>query len=150
MSRQEILILNGPNLNALGRREPERYGASTLAELEQSWQDWSAARGVPVLSYQSNFEGELLERLHRAEEEGQVAAVLLNPGAFTHTSRALRDAIASLSIPVVEVHLTHIGSRELWRRESVVSEVCRGSISGFGAQSYLLGLEAVCGFLDQS
>ena len=140
--RQTILVLNGPNLNSLGRREPEKYGSQGLRQLEQEWQQWSCDRGVPVRCEQSNFEGRLVDLLHQAEEEQEVAAVVFNPGAFTHTSRALRDAIASLSIPVIEVHITNVAAREEWRRHSLVAEVCAGSIVGLGPLGYRLGLEA--------
>lgn len=142
MKRRSILILNGPNLSALGRREPEKYGHQRLPDLEQQWLTWGESCGVPVSCFSSQFEGELLQALHTAEEEGEVGAILLNPGALTHTSRALRDAIASLTIPVIEIHLTNIAAREEWRRHSVVAEVCAGSIAGLGAKGYLLGLEA--------
>lgn len=140
--RRTILILNGPNLNALGRREPEKYGHQRLADLQAQWLAWGEQEQVTVECLTSQFEGELLQALHQAEEGGQVGAVLLNPGALTHTSRALRDAIASLTIPVIEVHLTNIAAREEWRRHSVVAEVCAGSIAGLGGHGYLLGLEA--------
>lgn len=137
-----ILVLNGPNLRALGRREPSTYGKATLLHLEKEWLAWGDEHGVEVRTYASSYEGELLDALHEAEESGDVGAVVFNPGALTHTSRALRDAIASLSIPVIEVHLSNIAKRESWRRVSVVSEVCVGSISGFGRHGYLLALAA--------
>ncbi len=142
MKRHAILILNGPNLSSLGRREPEKYGSDRLPDLEARWTTWGRDNGVEVRCASSHFEGELLTLLHAAEEEGEVAAVLINPGALTHTSRALRDAIASLTLPVIEVHMTNIAAREEWRRHSVVAEVCRGSIAGLGATGYLLGLRA--------
>jgi 3-dehydroquinate dehydratase-2 len=142
VSRRAILILNGPNLSALGRREPEKYGNQRLADLEAQWKAWGEQSSVEVRCLASQFEGELLQALHAAQEEGRVGAVLINPGALTHTSRALRDAIASLTIPVIEVHLTNIAAREEWRRHSVVAEVCAGSICGLGAKGYLLGLQA--------
>lgn len=142
MSRRAILVLNGPNLSSLGRREPEKYGSDRLPDLEARWKAWGAERGVEVRCGSSHFEGELLTALHAAEEEGEVGAVVINPGALTHTSRALRDAIASLTVPVIEVHMTNIAAREEWRRHSVVAEVCRGSIAGLGASGYLLGLQA--------
>jgi 3-dehydroquinate dehydratase-2 len=145
--RRAILILNGPNLNSLGRREPEKYGQRRLADLEGEWKAWGEQHSVQVRSLASQFEGELLQALHDAEEQGEVGAVLLNPGALTHTSRALRDAIASLSIPVIEVHLTNIAAREEWRRHSVVAEVCAGSICGLGAQGYTLALQAALGLV---
>ena len=145
-----ILVLNGPNLNALGRREPEKYGHRGLSDLASEWKEWGESRGVEVLSENSNSEGELLDILHRCEEENSVQSVVLNPGALTHTSRALRDCLASLSIPVIEVHLTNIAKREAWRQHSVVSEVCLGTVSGFGADSYRLGLEAALNLVRES
>jgi 3-dehydroquinate dehydratase-2 len=145
-----VLVLNGPNLSALGRREPEKYGHQRLPDLEAQWKAWGAENAVEIRCLASHFEGELLSALHAAEEEGRVAAVLLNPGALTHTSRALRDAIASLTIPVIEVHLTNIAAREEWRRHSVVAEVCAGSICGLGARGYLLGLQAALGLIEGS
>lgn len=140
--RNEILVLNGPNLNALGRREPEKYGSVGLAQLETQWKNWGEENALAVRCEQSNHEGVLLDLLHEAEEGGKVAAVVFNPGAYTHTSRALRDGIASLSIPVIEVHISNIAAREEWRRHSVVAEVCAGSIAGFGTAGYLLALQA--------
>ncbi len=148
--RNSILILNGPNLNALGRREPEKYGHQKLDDLEKQWKAWSEERDIPLAHRCSQFEGELLTLLHTAEEEGDVGAVVINPGALTHTSRALRDAIASLTIPVIEVHLTNIAAREEWRRHSVVSEVCAGTIAGLGPHGYLLGLEAARTLMEGS
>lgn len=146
--RSTILILNGPNLNALGRREPEKYGHRGLAELEAEWLEWGRQRNLEVRAHASNSEGELLEVLHQAEEGQEVAAVIINPGALTHTSRALRDCIASLSVPVIEVHLTNIAAREEWRRHSVVAEVCRGSIAGLGPVGYKLALQAASELLE--
>lgn len=143
-----ILVLNGPNLNALGRREPEKYGTEGLARLIQDWQDWGRLHAVPVMAQQSNHEGVLIDLLHQAQTEGQVGAVVFNPGAFTHTSRALRDAIASLTIPVIEVHITNVAAREEWRRHSLVAEVCAGSVVGFGTYGYLLGLQAARHLLE--
>lgn len=147
--RHRILILNGPNLNALGRREPEKYGQRTLADLEQEWVAWGRSHGVEVECRQSNHEGVLLDLLHQAEEEGEVGAVIFNPGAYTHTSRALRDGIASLTIPVIEVHISNIAAREEWRHVSVVAEVCAGSIAGFGTLGYELGLRASLALMGQ-
>ena len=147
--RDQILVLNGPNLNALGRREPEKYGTTSLSSLEEAWKVWGKEREVVVQTAQSQFEGELVKMLHSAEEEKRVGAIVFNPGAYTHTSRALRDAIASLSIPVVEVHVTNVAAREEWRRHSTVAEVCAGSIVGLGVQGYLLGLTAANHFLTE-
>lgn len=139
---KEILILNGPNLNALGRREPEKYGAQSLSALKQQWQEWGEKNQCVVKAQQSNFEGELLDLLHAAEALNQFGVVLFNPGAFTHTSRALRDGIASLTIPVIEIHITNVAAREAWRKHSLLAEVCAGSIVGLGSLGYRLGLEA--------
>ncbi len=147
--RSAILILNGPNLNSLGRREPDKYGRRTLWDLEAEWKSWGADQGLDIRVFASQFEGELLQALHDAEDQQEVGAVLINPGALTHTSRALRDAIASLSIPVIEVHLTNIAAREEWRRHSVIAEVCAGSIAGLGAMGYRLGLEAAKDLVKQ-
>ena len=146
--RSSVLVMNGPNLNALGRREPEKYGVANLGELEAQWRQWGADNGVSVETAQSNFEGELVDLLHRAETEAKIGAVVFNPGAFTHTSRALRDAIASISIPVFEIHITNVAAREEWRRHSTVAEVCAGSIVGLGTLGYRLGLQAAKEFID--
>lgn len=136
-----ILFLNGPNLNLLGRREPEIYGRTTLAEIETAVRRLAAERGVEVEFRQSNSEGELVDWIHGAQ--GRFDAVVLNAGAYTHTSLALRDAIAGTGIPTVEIHLSNVHAREEFRRNSVIAPVCRGVICGFGVRSYLLGLEAV-------
>lgn len=136
-----ILVLHGPNLNLLGQREPSVYGPLTLAEVDAAIAQHAGTRGVKVECRQSNHEGVLVDAIQKAAEQG-FAAVVLNPGALTHYSYALRDAIAGVGVPVVEVHLSNVHGREAFRRESVTAPACRGQIAGFGLQSYLLGLDA--------
>jgi len=136
-----ILFLNGPNLNWLGRREPEIYGRTSLADIEAAVRQRAAERGVEVEFRQTNSEGQLVDWIQQAA--GEFDAVVLNAGAYTHTSVALRDAIAATGVPTVEIHLSNVHAREKFRRHSMIAPVCRGVICGFGTASYLLGLEAV-------
>lgn len=133
-------MLSGPNLNLLGEREPEVYGHHTLEDVQRMVEERAQQLGVEVRFVQSNHEGVLLDELHRARLDCE--AVVINPGAFTHTSIALRDAIAAIRIPVVEVHLSNPYAREAFRRRMVLAPVVRGQVLGFGPQSYVLGLEA--------
>jgi 3-dehydroquinate dehydratase-2 len=142
MPARAVLVLHGPNLNLLGTREPQVYGRTTLAELDRRLREHGRRRGVRVECRQSNVEGELIGWLQQAAGEG-FAGVVLNPGAFTHYSIALRDAVSAISIPVVEVHLSNVHGREDFRRHSVIAAVARGQIAGFGPQSYVLGLDAL-------
>ncbi len=136
-----IYVLNGPNLNLLGTREPEIYGAETLDDIAGRLEDRGRALGLLVDLRQSNHEGHLIDWLHEAEAEG-AKAVILNAGGFTHTSVALRDAIKAISVPVIEVHLSNPQARESFRRRSYVSAVAQGTIAGFGALGYELALDA--------
>lgn len=138
--KMKILILHGPNLNLLGKREPEIYGTMTLDEINGALQNLGKELDVHVDLFQSNHEGELVQKVQDAM--GTCQAIVINPGAYTHTSVALRDAIASTGIPTVEVHLSNIHRREEFRRHSYIAAVATGQISGFGMQSYLLGLRA--------
>jgi 3-dehydroquinate dehydratase-2 len=135
-----ILVMHGPNLNLLGKREPDIYGTITLGEINASLAELARELGAEIEIFQSNHEGELVQKVQDAL--GVHQAIVINPGAYTHTSVALRDAIASTGIPAIEVHLTNIYRREEFRRHSFVSGVAVGQISGFGPESYLLGLRA--------
>jgi len=134
----KITVINGPNLNLLGQREPEMYGGKTLAQIEESLKRQGKEIGIGVHCFQSNIEGELVDALQQAGNSAD--GVILNGGAYTHTSVALRDAVAGIGIPVVEVHLTNPQAREEFRWTSLLADVCAGSISGFGAESYALAL----------
>ena len=136
-----ILILHGPNLNLLGRREPEHYGTLSLPEIDQRLIVMGREMGLDVHTYQANGEGQLIDALQQAA--GWAAGVVFNPGGYTHTSVALCDAVAAIRLPVVEVHLSNVQAREDFRRHSLIAPVCAGSISGFGWRSYLLGMQAL-------
>ena len=145
MTRQ-VLVLNGPNLNLLGTREPEVYGSDTLDDIVSTLVAEASGRDVTVRAVQSNVEGELVDALHDAR--GWASGVIFNPGAYTHTSIALRDAITAIELPVVEVHLSNVHAREDFRSRSMVSGVCLGVITGFGAIGYRLALDALLAHLD--
>jgi 3-dehydroquinate dehydratase-2 len=144
MRGRSVLVLHGPNLNLLGTREPAVYGRTTLGEVDRLIREHGRRRGVRVECRQSNVEGELIGWLQAAARDGFLG-VVLNPGAFTHYSIALRDVVAAIPVPVVEVHLSNVHGREEFRRHSVIAGVARGQIAGFGPRSYLLGLDALLG-----
>ena len=137
----KILVLHGPNLNLLGRREPEQYGTITLEDINALLQDQARKDSVEISFLQTNSEGELVDAVQKSI--GSINGILINPGAYTHTSIALRDAIAAAALPVVEVHLSNIYNREEFRKHSYISGVALGVISGFRENSYLLGLQAL-------
>jgi 3-dehydroquinate dehydratase II len=143
-----VLFLNGPNLNLLGQREPDIYGRATLADIEAKVRGRASVLGVEVDFRQSNLEGELLDWIQQAK--GKFDVIVLNAAAYTHTSVALRDAIAAVGVPTIEIHLSNIHAREKFRQRSLIAPVCWGQITGFGEKSYLLALDAsvdvkVCG-----
>jgi len=142
MAVPRALVLHGPNLNLLGTREPGVYGRTTLGEIDRLVREHGRRRGVVVEARQSNSEGQLIDWLHGAEREGFLG-VVFNPGALTHYSIAVRDAVAGIGVPVVEVHLSNVHAREEFRRRLVVTEATRGQIAGFGPASYTLGLDAL-------
>lgn len=142
-----ILVLNGPNLNLLGSREPELYGADTLADIERRLEAFSAARGHELVARQTNAEHELVEAVQQAPAQG-VRYIIVNPGAFTHTSVALRDAFLAVAVPFIEVHLSNVHAREAFRRHSYLSDIARGVICGLGAAGYEYALAAAIDALD--
>ncbi|HEY0199161.1 MAG TPA: type II 3-dehydroquinate dehydratase [Rhodanobacter sp.] len=137
----KILVLHGPNLNLLGTREPDIYGSDTLADINRQLAEQAQAAGHDLAWFQSNAEHELIGRIHQGRDD-RTAVILFNPGAFTHTSVALRDALAAVAIPFIEVHLSNVHTREPFRRHSYLSDIAIGVICGFGADSYRLALDA--------
>jgi 3-dehydroquinate dehydratase-2 len=137
----KIVVIHGPNLNLLGTREPAVYGTRTLADLDAEIAAHARGRGVEVETFQSNHEGEIVARIHRAATDG--AAIVINPGAYTHTSLAVADALRGVDVPAVEVHLSNLHARGPERARSVTAAACRGIVSGFGFASYTLGIDAL-------
>jgi 3-dehydroquinate dehydratase II len=142
-----ILVLNGPNLNLLGGREKEHYGSLTLADIEGLLKKLAKELGVKLEFFQSNHEGELVEKIQKAK--GKCDGILFNPAAYTHTSVAIRDALIAVKLPFVELHLSNVAGREEFRRRSMVSDLAVGVVSGFGHNSYLLGLRGLVQFLKE-
>jgi 3-dehydroquinate dehydratase-2 len=142
-----VLVIHGPNLNLLGERQPEIYGTQTLADIDASLFEESKALGIELHATQHSGEGQIVDALHAARREYD--GVIVNPGAYAHYSYAIADAISSLRIPVVEVHLTNIAAREPHRRTSVTAAACKGSVSGFGGHSYVIALRALVDLLKK-
>ena len=142
----KILIINGVNMNMLGLRETEKYGTMTLKDLEKELYAFYFELGIDIETFQSNFEGEIAEKIHQTKDHFD--GIVINAGAYTHTSVAIRDAISAVNIPTVEVHMTNIYKREEFRHHSYIAPVCIGQISGFGINSYKLGLKAVVDYLN--
>ncbi len=145
----KILTLHGINLNMFGKRDPAQYGTATLAEIDERLRALGRELGVEVECYQTNIEGEMCQRIHQAFTDG-VDGVLLNAGAWTHYSYGIRDALAILKCPIIEVHMSNIHAREPFRHVSVIAEIARGQIAGFGVDSYLLGLRAAVSAVQQA
>ena len=142
---REILVLHGPNLNLVGTREPTIYGQTTLADIDAQLLHLATELGVTVTTFQSNSEGQLVDRIQAAR--GSAAAIVINAGAYTHTSVAIRDALLAVELPVVEVHLSNTYKREAFRHRSLIADIAVGQVVGFGAASYLLGLRAAAGLV---
>lgn len=140
-----ILVIHGPNLNMLGQREPEVYGSLTMDEINQRLQNYASGQDIDLRVFQSNHEGSLIDALHDAMDWAD--GIVFNPGAYTHTSYALRDAISAVGLPIIEVHMSNVHKRESFRHRSLLASVCLGQVVGFGWRSYLLGLQALQSYL---
>lgn len=144
----QFLLVNGPNLNLLGSREPERYGATTLAEIETDLSARAERAGHRLACFQSNHEGQIVDRIHEAAAE-DVARILINPGALTHTSVSLRDALLAVAIPFIEIHISNVHAREAFRRHSYLSDIATGTIAGLGVVGYRLALDAAIAAIEE-
>ena len=142
-----ILVINGVNMNMLGIREPEKYGSMTLKDLEKDLYAYSFELGIDIETYQSNHEGEIVEKIQQAKDKFD--GIIINAAAYTHTSVAIRDAISAVNIPTIEVHMTNIHAREEFRHKSLIAPVCKGQIAGFGAESYKLALKGIQSLLKK-
>ena len=143
----KILVINGVNMNMLGHREPEKYGEMTLEQLEYDLKNFASELGITLDTYQSNIEGEIVEKIHSSKENYD--GIVLNAGAYTHTSVAIRDAICAVKAKVVEIHMTNIHAREEFRHTSLIAPVCIGQISGFGVDSYKLGIRGLVNYIGK-
>ena len=139
----KILVINGPNINLLGTREPEIYGTMTLESIEKELKKYANSLNVELIFFQSNIEGEIVDAIQKSKYEWDCNGIVINPAAYTHTSIAIRDAISAICLPTVEVHISNINSREEFRKHSFIAPVCIGQISGFGLNSYKLGIEGL-------
>jgi 3-dehydroquinate dehydratase-2 len=139
--RKKVLVLNGPNLNMLGKREPHFYGRQTLAEIDDSIKTLGKRLNIDIETFQSNHEGAIVEKIQQAI--GSCHGIIINPAAYTHTSVAIRDALAMLDVPVIEIHLSNINKRESFRHQSMIADIAAGRIAGFGSHGYLLALEGI-------
>ena len=140
------MVINGPNINMLGTREPEIYGSLTLADIINNLKDYAKTLGIELETFQSNVEGEIVNTIQKAKND--CSGIVINPAAYTHTSVAIRDAIAAVGLPCVEVHLSNIHNREEFRKNSLTAPVCIGQIAGFGANSYKLGLQGLVDYIN--
>ncbi len=142
----KIMVINGPNINMLGTREPEIYGSLTLDDIINNLKDYAKTLGIELETFQSNVEGEIVNTIQKAKND--CSGIVINPAAYTHTSVAIRDAIAAVGLPCVEVHLSNIHNREEFRKNSLTAPVCIGQIAGFGANSYKLGLQGLVDYIN--
>ncbi len=144
----KILIINGPNINLLGTREPEIYGTLTLEEINEKLRSYANDKGIELETFQSNIEGEIVDKIQQAKNNCD--GIVINPAAYTHTSVAIRDAISAVGLPCVEIHISNIHRREEFRRHSFIAPVCIGQIAGFGLDSYRLGIQAVINYIESN